>query len=207
MPCTRCEGTGRGGRCQCSRTRRHGPGPDAYSPIRIATAKAPTPVTAGETRRLVDACSSLRDRFLIVLLSETGLRIGEALGLRHEDLRLRAGELRVVPRECNVSAARVKGLKARSVPAGTEVFDAVPATHTPLGWSRSPSCSLVSRVRLTWCHLLCSAICSQWAMSSSVRRIWGCPDGWIRRRSVSICFNALTAPTASPALPRMRASS
>lgn len=106
-------------------TRRHGPGPDAYSPIRIATApKAPATVTAGEIRCLVDACARLRDRFLIVLLSETGLRIGEALGLRHEDLRLRAGEVRVVPRESNVNAARVKGLKPRTVPAGAEVFDA-----------------------------------------------------------------------------------
>ncbi len=106
-------------------TRRRGPGPDAYSPIRIATApRAPATVTAGETRRLIDACTRLRDRFLLVLLSETGLRIGEALGLRHEDLRLRAGEVRVVPRESNVNAARVKGLKARTVPAGAEVFDA-----------------------------------------------------------------------------------
>ncbi|MEU2587793.1 tyrosine-type recombinase/integrase [Streptomyces avermitilis] len=106
-------------------TRRHRPGPESYSPIRIATApKAPTTVTSGETRRLVDACASLRDRFLVVLLSETRLRIGEALGLRHEDLRLRAGEVRVVPRESNVNSARVKGLKARTVPAAAEVFDA-----------------------------------------------------------------------------------
>jgi integrase len=91
-------------------TRRHGPGPDTHSPIRIATTtKAPSTVTACETRRLVDACARLRDRFLIVLPSETGLRIGEALGLRHEDLRLRAGEVRVVPRESNVNGARVKG--------------------------------------------------------------------------------------------------
>ncbi|WP_256985023.1 site-specific integrase, partial [Streptomyces sp. 2R] len=55
-------------------TRRQGPGPDAYSPIRIATAsKVPATVTAGESRRLVDACVRLRDRFLLVLLSETGL--------------------------------------------------------------------------------------------------------------------------------------
>ncbi|MFF8322985.1 tyrosine-type recombinase/integrase [Streptomyces bobili] len=54
-------------------------------------------MTAGEIRRLVDACANLRDPFLVLLLSETGLRIGEALGLHHEDLRLRAGEVRVVP--------------------------------------------------------------------------------------------------------------
>ncbi|MBB5932602.1 tyrosine-type recombinase/integrase [Streptomyces echinatus] len=83
-------------------TPRHGPAPDPDSLIRIAT------VTAGEIRRLVDACISRGDQFLIVLLSETGLRIREALGLRHESLRLRAREVRVVPRESDVNAARVQ---------------------------------------------------------------------------------------------------
>ncbi|MDX3434239.1 tyrosine-type recombinase/integrase [Streptomyces sp. ME01-18a] len=111
-------------------TRRHGPGPDAYSPIRIATApKAPATVTAGEIRRLVDACARLRDRFLILLLSETGLRIGEALGLRHEDLRLRAGEVRVVPRESNVNAARVKGLKPPHGPGRDRNFRRLRRLH------------------------------------------------------------------------------
>lgn len=32
------------------------------------------------------ACDRLRDRFLIELLAGTGMRIGEALGLRHEDI-------------------------------------------------------------------------------------------------------------------------
>ncbi|MFD5430149.1 tyrosine-type recombinase/integrase [Streptomyces sp. NPDC127084] len=63
------------------------------------------------------------DPFLITLLNEPGLRLGEALGLRHGDLRLRAGEVRVVPRESNVNAARAKGLKARTVPIGTAVLD------------------------------------------------------------------------------------
>jgi integrase/recombinase XerD len=106
-------------------TRRRGPGPDAYSPIRIATAsKPPATLTGAEVRRLIEACASRRDRFLLILLAETGLRIGEALGMRHEDLRLRVGEVRVVPREDNANGARVKGLKARAVPAGVAVIDA-----------------------------------------------------------------------------------
>ena len=38
---------------------------------------------------LIDACARLRDRFLLSLLRATGLRIGEALGLRHEDIDAR----------------------------------------------------------------------------------------------------------------------
>lgn len=49
--------------------------------------------------------------------------LGETLGLRHSDLRLRAGEVHVVPREHNVNDARVKELKPRIVPVGDDVFD------------------------------------------------------------------------------------
>ena len=35
---------------------------------------------------VLGACARLRDRFLIELLAGTGIRIGEALGLRHEDI-------------------------------------------------------------------------------------------------------------------------
>ena len=34
----------------------------------------------------VNECLHIRDKFLICLLYETGMRIGEALGLRHEDM-------------------------------------------------------------------------------------------------------------------------
>jgi site-specific recombinase XerD len=106
-------------------THRGRPDSDAYSPLGIPRAGRPvTAMSESEVRRLVNACRRSRDRFLLVLLDQTGLRLGEALGLRHDDLRLRAGEVLVVPREDNVNSARVKGLKSRTVPAGTEVFSA-----------------------------------------------------------------------------------
>ena len=40
-----------------------------------------------------------RDRFLLALLAETGMRVGQALGLRHADFVSRAKEVRIVPRE------------------------------------------------------------------------------------------------------------
>jgi len=105
-------------------TRRRGPGADAGSPIRIpAYRKPPKTLTRQELRRLKDSCTCLRDLFLLTILEETGLRLGEALGLRHSDLHLRAAEVHVIPREDNANQARAKGLKARIVPARGELFD------------------------------------------------------------------------------------
>jgi integrase/recombinase XerD len=106
-------------------TRRGRPDADAYSPLRMPLSrKPPKTLTDAAVTRLVEACARRRDRFLLVLLDQTGLRLGEVLGLRHADLRLRAGEVAVVPRVDNVNEARVKGLKARVVPAPAVVFDA-----------------------------------------------------------------------------------
>jgi integrase/recombinase XerD len=105
-------------------TRRRGPSTEAYSPIRLHVhRKRPATVTEQEQARLLEACTRLRDRFLLLLWFESGLRLGEALGLRHSDLRLRAGEVHVVAREDNVNDARVKQLKSRVVPVGDVVFD------------------------------------------------------------------------------------
>jgi integrase/recombinase XerD len=91
--------------------------PDSFSPLRItARRKAPETLTAEEAGLAMAACSRARDRFLVSLLDEAGLRIGEALGLRHEDLSLRRAEVRVVPREDNANQARAKRMKERAVP-------------------------------------------------------------------------------------------
>lgn len=49
-----------------------------------------------EVRKILSVIKDERDRVLFYLLSETGLRISEALALRVEDLRLDAQELRVI---------------------------------------------------------------------------------------------------------------
>jgi integrase/recombinase XerD len=79
-----------------------------------------------EWEALLRVADSWRDRFLLVLLWFTGLRIGEALGLRRSDLHVMASaselgcsvagaHLHVVPRE-NVNGARAKGRRERTVP-------------------------------------------------------------------------------------------
>ena len=44
------------------------------------------------------ACEHLRDQFLMSLLAETGMRVGQALGLRHADFVSRKHEVHIVPR-------------------------------------------------------------------------------------------------------------
>ena len=69
---------------------------------------APETLTADEVQRLLDACHHVRDRFLLALLYETGMRVGQALGLRHEDFVSRQRLVRIVPRDKNPNGARAK---------------------------------------------------------------------------------------------------
>lgn len=68
----------------------------------------PKTLAPDEVQRLLDACDHHRDRFLVALLYETGLRIGQALGLRHDDLRTWELSLVVRPRGDNANGARAK---------------------------------------------------------------------------------------------------
>jgi site-specific recombinase XerD len=80
-----------------------------------APAKLPRVLTVVEVQAILDACERLRDRFLFALLYDSGVRIGEALGLRHEDIDPAACELRIVPRD-NANGARSKSRQERTVP-------------------------------------------------------------------------------------------
>jgi integrase/recombinase XerD len=70
--------------------------------------RAPRVLSLEQVARVVAGQSRLRDRLLFVLLFTTGMRIGQALGLRHEDVRLWKRELVIVPREDNANGARGK---------------------------------------------------------------------------------------------------
>lgn len=89
-------------------------------PTRPVKLKAPTrlPVTLSveEVTVLLGACTRLRDRFLLALLAESGIRIGQALGLRHEDFVSRRKELRIVPRADNANGARAKTTAVTTIP-------------------------------------------------------------------------------------------
>lgn len=78
------------------------------SVMRVRTTKRlPKMLAAADVQRLLDACTHLRDRLLLSLLYESGMRIGQALGLRHADIRSFDGEIEIVPRS-NLNGARTK---------------------------------------------------------------------------------------------------
>jgi len=63
-----------------------------------------------------------RDELATAIGARRGLRhVGEALGLRHEDMRTWELTIRVVPREDNVNGARAKGRSERDVHISREL--------------------------------------------------------------------------------------
>jgi integrase len=81
----------------------------------------PQVLTAAQTQAILDACTRLRDRLLFAVLLDTGVRIGEALGLRHEDIEIAERGLRIVPR-ANDNRARAKAGRTREIPASAELI-------------------------------------------------------------------------------------
>ncbi|MEU0557453.1 tyrosine-type recombinase/integrase [Dactylosporangium sp. NPDC006015] len=67
--------------------------------------KLPRVLTTAEVQAILDACEHLRDRLLFAVLYDSGCRIGEALGLRHEDLAAAERELTICRRD-NDNGAR-----------------------------------------------------------------------------------------------------
>ena len=80
-------------------------------------------LTSKQINTLVEACNNRRDKLLIRLLYESGLRIGEALGLRHEDMITgNNNAIKVIPRVDNINYVRAKGGIERTVDVIKEVM-------------------------------------------------------------------------------------
>jgi len=78
-------------------------------PVKLAVPRrVPRTLSAEELVSVLGAPARCRDRFLLALLAETGMRVGQALGLRHADFVSRAKEVRIVPRADNANGARAK---------------------------------------------------------------------------------------------------
>lgn len=90
--------------------------------IALATpASRPQVLTVGKAQTILDACEHLRDRLLFAALLDTGVRIGEALGLRHEDIAIAERQVTVMPRH-NDNRARAKAGRSRTIPASAELI-------------------------------------------------------------------------------------
>jgi integrase/recombinase XerD len=96
--------------------------PQRHRLITLKTSRRrPAVLTAGQAQAILDSCDHLRDRLLFAVLLDCGVRIGEALGLRHEDMGIAERTVTVTPRP-NDNRARVKGGISRMVPASAELM-------------------------------------------------------------------------------------
>jgi integrase/recombinase XerD len=96
--------------------------PDRRRAIKLKTSPPrPKILAVKQVQAILDACDHLRDRLLFALLLDTGVRIGEALGLRHEDMGIAEREVAVVPRD-NDNRARAKAGRSRVIPASPELM-------------------------------------------------------------------------------------
>ena len=68
----------------------------------------PKTLSHEQVERLFQSCNSLRDQFLIALLYESGMRIGQALGLHHVDIKSWDNEIHIEPRTNNINGMRAK---------------------------------------------------------------------------------------------------
>jgi site-specific recombinase XerD len=104
------------------------------SVLKLREAKSrPKAVEPEHIHQVLDAAVNARDKFLIVLLLQTGLRIGEALGLRRNDLHFLPGSrndgCRVqgphlhVERRTNPNGALAKSRNERAIPVTAELVD------------------------------------------------------------------------------------
>jgi site-specific recombinase XerD len=86
-------------------------------PLRLREARRlPRTLSEEQVLAIVEACEHLRDRFFICLLAETGMRVGQALGLRHSDFVSHRREVHIVPRDDNQNGARAKTLDHATLP-------------------------------------------------------------------------------------------
>lgn len=97
-----------------------------------ATTPFPEALTPDQAEQMVGCCRTPRERFTVVLLRDTGLRIGEALGLRKADMHLLPDSRSLgclvlgahvhVRHRANPNGALAKSRFPRSVPASEDVL-------------------------------------------------------------------------------------
>ncbi len=76
-----------------------------------------------QVKLLIDSCSNIRDRFLIALLYETGMRIGQALGLQHSGIKSWDNEIEINYRVDNVNHAYGKSKCQNIICVSSKLMD------------------------------------------------------------------------------------
>ncbi len=79
-------------------------------------------LTSEQVQAIINVCTHVRDKFLLALLYETGMRIGQALGLRHSDISVENGKIHIIPRDDNANGMRAKTRSEYIIPAKTDLM-------------------------------------------------------------------------------------
>jgi len=87
-----------------------------------AIRRLPRVFSAQESQALLNACARQRDRLLVSLLYESGMRVGQVLGLRHADIRSYDGEIDIIPR-ANSNGALAKSGSPYTVHVSKELME------------------------------------------------------------------------------------
>jgi integrase len=144
---------------------RRGPGPSSLVKVRRhRPGRAPLLLLPAGIQAIIDGCATwddaagdwkgnLRDRLLFAVLAESGMRLGEVLGMAISDFVMGCGGtpyIEVVPRAGNPNGARVKMMRPRRiyVSADLERLSADYLTHLAcraagLGMNLSPGSPLL----------------------------------------------------------------
>jgi integrase len=86
------------------------------------TQTLPRTLSREQVAAVIDAQTRLRDRFLFAVLASTGMRIGQALGLRHSDIVAWERRIEIVARPGSRARARRKAGARGSVPVPGELI-------------------------------------------------------------------------------------
>jgi integrase len=114
---------------------RRDPGPSSLVRVRRRRPGRPPLLLPGEIQAIIDGCATwddaagewrgnLRDRLLFSLLAESGMRLGEVLGMAISDFVMGRGGtayIEVVPRAGNPNGARVKMMRPRRIYVGADL--------------------------------------------------------------------------------------
>ena len=111
------------------------PQPSSLVRVRRRHRERPPLLLPQQIQAILDGCAvydtdsgrwvgNLRDRLLFATLAETGMRLGELLGMRISDFVMGRGDtpyVEIVPREDNPNGARVKMMRPRRVYVGADL--------------------------------------------------------------------------------------
>lgn len=87
------------------------------------TKKLPKVLEKSQVLTLIEACNNVRDQLILLMLYETGMRIGQLLGLRHTDIISWDKEINIIPRTDNSNNARTKTLDINVLHVSKELMN------------------------------------------------------------------------------------